>query len=312
MISKLSLVLLLVSIVLSVSHQVAEAQLPAGVPRPMIGAYGLAVPKDQVFMQAAIDGHVQQIFFTEGQLVKKGDVVIELACEPAKARCKIAQLEAENKGSLAAATAELEVAQSSFDRLAILRRQQATTEQEISEAELRLKRAQAAVNVEGERLTANQARFELAKAELEQFRLRAPFDGQVVQVVTGPGSAVSRSSNLIQIVSLDTYRVDIFLPVDQANELHPGQTIPIQINTPYELSMAAQVVFRSPLIEAATGTTRIVLEIDNRNLKLPAGVTVSLSDSRGRDGSPSHSDSLSRSDSQASTQTSSLNDAPPQ
>lgn len=263
---------------LVVGESTTSAQVSAVATKQTVRAYGLTVPKDQVFMQAAIDGHVRQVFFSEGQFAKAGDVVIELSCEPAKARRKIAKLEAENTGLLAGAMAELEVAQSSFDRLATLRKQKAASEQEYNEAELRLKQANAAVKIERERLAANQARFELADAELEQFMLRAPFDGQVVQVQTGPGSPVSRSANLIQIVSLDTYRVDLFLSVAQANELEVGQTIPVQINAPFERSATARVVFRSPLIEAATGTARVVLEIDNRELKLPAGVTVSLTE----------------------------------
>jgi RND family efflux transporter MFP subunit len=263
---------------LLIGEESTSAQVSVVGATRTVRAYGLTVPKDQVFLQAAIDGHVRQVFFSEGQFVKAGDLIIELACEPAKARRKIAQLEAENTGLLAGALAEQQVAQTSLDRLNLLHQQNAASQQEFNEAELRLKRANAAVQIERERMAANQARFELADAELEQFMLRAPFDGQVVQVQAGPGSPVSQSTDLVQIVSLDTYRVDLFLPVEQANELEVGQMIPIQINAPFERSATAKVVFRSPLIEAATGTTRVVLEIDNRALKLPAGVTVSLSD----------------------------------
>lgn len=268
----------LIACCLFICERNTTAQLSAVGATHSVRAYGLAVPKDQVFMQPALDGHVHQVFFKEGQFVKAGDLIVELACEPAKARRKIAKLEAENTGLLAGATAEFEAAQSSLERLATLRQQQAASELEFNEAELRLKRANAAVKIERERLAANQARFELADAELEQFMLRAPFDGQVVQVQTGPGSPVSRSTNLVQIVSLDTYRVDIFLPVVEANALEIGQAIPIQINAPLARPASATVVYRSPLIEAATGTARVVLEIDNRELKLPAGATVTISE----------------------------------
>ena len=241
-----------------------------------VNTYGLAVPKDQVSLRAAVDGHVAQIFFEEGQTVKQGDVVVELECQPARARLKIAQLEAANTGVLQNANAALAVAAANFKRFSALHQQHASSELEFNEARLRLDTATAALKIEQERLATNQARAELAAAELEQFLLRAPFDGQIVQVQTSVGESVSLTNNLIQIVSLDTYQIDLFLPIAQANKLTVGQTIPLQINAPLNQSVPATLLFRSPLIEAATGTTRVTLEIDNRQLKLPAGFTASL------------------------------------
>ncbi len=71
------------------------------------------------------------------------------------------------------------VAAAGLDRMSKLFKQNAASEQEYNEAELRLDRANAALKIEQEKLAANQARFELAEAELEQFLLRAPFDGQI-------------------------------------------------------------------------------------------------------------------------------------
>ena len=238
--------------------------------------YGLAVPKDQVSLQAAIDGHVGQIFFAEGQNVKQGDIVVQLECQPAKARLKIAQLEAANTGVLQNANAVLAAAESNFQRISTLHDQQASSELEFNDARLRLDNAAAALKIEQERLATNLARAELAAAELEQFLLRAPFDGQIVQVQTSVGASVSQNNQLIQIVSLDTYRIDLFLPIERANELIVGETTPVQINAPFNQSVPATVLFRSPLIEAATGTTRVTLEIDNRKLRLPSGFTASL------------------------------------
>ena len=238
--------------------------------------YGLAIPKDQVTLRSAVNGHVQAIYCQEGQVVKQGEILVELDCGPARARQKIAKLEAESEGPLQNAKAELEYAQAHFQRMALLFKQKASSEREYHEAQLRLQNAEATLRIEEERMAANQARYELAAAELEQFFLRAPFDGMIVQIQTGTGASVSSSNDLVRLVSLDYYRVELFLPVVQANELEVDQMIPVQINGPMEQTLEARVVYCSPLIEAATGTTRVVLEIDNRELQLPAGLTVSL------------------------------------
>jgi RND family efflux transporter MFP subunit len=238
--------------------------------------YGLAVPKNQVTLQSATDGHIAEIRFKEGDFVKQGDIVVALDHRPAAARLKIAKLESEKTGVLDDATAGLAVAQSNFDRMKSLFKQKAAAKQEYLEAGLRLDRAKAAVKIEREQIAANEAKFELAAAELEKYLLRAPFSGQIVQLQTEVGASVSQSNKLIQIVSLDSYRVDLFLPVSTASSLIVGQPTEVVVESPYEQVVSATVLFKSPIIEAATGTTRVSLEIDNRELKLPAGVTISL------------------------------------
>ncbi len=241
-----------------------------------IRTYGLAVPAQQVQLRSAIDGHVRELFASEGTSVKKGDVVVQLECRPAQASLKIAQLEANATGLLENAAAELETARSNFRRLESLHRQDVASSQEFSEAKLRFKRAEARLKIEQERLEASQAKLELAKAELDRFYLRAPFDGQVVQVQVTRGASVSKTKDLIQIVSLSKYRVDLYLPVEQANKLVAYTDVAVQITAPFKQEINAKIVFLSPLIEAATGTTRVTLEIDNVERKLPSGFTVSL------------------------------------
>ena len=251
----------------------AAAQTPT--PRT-IRPYGLAVPKQQVTLRAAVDGRVFELHCEEGDFVKKGDLLVALECRPAQVKHKIAKLAAEGTGTLKSAEAELEFARSNFTRLSKLHRDMASSAREWNQAKLRLKSAEANLKIEQERMVTNRARLELAEAELSEFFLKAPFDGQVVHVQTNPGAPVSETADLIKLVSLDFYRVELFLPVDTAYRLKPGGKVAIQTDAPVKRRIEASVVFCSPLIEAATGTTRVLLEIDNRQLNLPAGFAVSL------------------------------------
>ena len=138
----------------------------------VIRSYGLAVPTDQVYLRSSVDGRVEKVHFTEGQFLNKGDVVVELECQAAQARKKIAKLEAKATGQLQQAQAELSAALASHQRYEALMKQNASSDQELNDANLRLQQAKAALQIEQERSAVSQARFELAEAELEQYILR--------------------------------------------------------------------------------------------------------------------------------------------
>lgn len=244
-----------------------------------ISMYGMALPKHQVTLRSSIDRQVSRIYVHEGQDVKEGDLLVLLACEPAKARRNIAKLAAEETGPQLGAAAELEFAQNNFDRFNKLFSQNAVNENELNEASLRLKRAKAGHQIEVERWAASQARYELASAELEEYFLRAPFDGQITSVTANPGDPVTSSTDILQLISMDQFRMELYLPFKQAQDIRVGQSYPLQVQSPFENEQVqGTVVFRSPVIESTTGTLRFVFEIDNRERRLPAGFTAYLSD----------------------------------
>ena len=65
------------------------------------------------------------------------------------------------------AKSELEFAKSNFTRISSLFQDNASHVREYHQAKLRFENAQAAVKIQMEERAANQARYELAKAELE-------------------------------------------------------------------------------------------------------------------------------------------------
>ncbi len=243
-------------------------------PDLKISMYGLALPNHQATIRSSINSQVKKVHVREGQEVKQGELLVQLECEPAKARKHIAELAANESGSKSNAAAELEFAQKNFDRFKKLHDQNAVNENEWHEASLRLKRAQAGYQIEVERSAANKARFELASAELEQYFLRAPFDGYVTSVSASPGDPVTSDSDILQLVSMDQLRMELYLPFEQAQKVQVGQSYPLQVQSPFEHEQVmGKVVFRSPIIESTTGTLRFVFEIDNHQRRLPAGFT---------------------------------------
>lgn len=242
-----------------------------------ISSYGLAMPKDNVMLRSNIDSHVKTVLVHEGQWVRKGDVLVELNCETALAKLQIARLAFAEEGARLNAMAELDFANSNFEKSSSLFMQKAVNAKELEEAELRLRSAAASLKMIDESHSANEAKLKLAQAELEDHVIRAPFDGQVAELKVGVGSAVTPNTDLIQVISSDNLRVNLYLPVQVAGKLEQSGACQLKIEEPFrDLFLDAQIVFRSPIIEATTGAQRVTFEIDNRKHRLPAGFSVTL------------------------------------
>ena len=241
-----------------------------------IGMHGVALPMLQVIMRPTIPGQVSGIPVSEGQHVRKGEVLVQLDAREAVARQRVAELEARSTGILNNARAELEYAKSNFERIRDLFGENASNEREFEEARLRFRMAQAAIDIELERLAVAEARFQLATAELEQYTIVAPFDGIVSQVKVNQGQAVQEIDELLEIVSMDKLRVELFLPVEWTSRLPVGSQQTLQAAHPFSRSVKSTVTYQSRSIESTSGTIRFVFEIDNRNLELPAGISATL------------------------------------
>ena len=244
-----------------------------------LSSYGLAMPRDSVVLRSSIETWVERILVREGQYVAKGDLLVELHSDSARARCKIAKLEAEETGPRQNAEAELKYAKRYYQQIVTLAEQHAVNVRELNEASLRLESARAILKMEAEKAAVHQARHELAEAELNEHFIRAPFDGQITHLHLNVGDSVFSDTKILQLISADVLRVELYIGTGRAASLDVGDPCPLEIQEPFDKQIInATIVFRSPMIEATTGTLRFVMEIDNRELKLPAGFTVAVAD----------------------------------
>ncbi len=242
-----------------------------------ISSYGLALPKDNVTLRSNIESHVEEILVEDGQFVRKGQLLVKLHCASALARQEIAELAAQDIGPKMSAMAELQFTRSNFQKIQELFHDKAVNDREFRESAYQVQRAKANLRTVKETKMSNQARLKLATAELDEHFIRAPFDGQIVDLKVSPGNAVNSNTDLLQIISSNTLRVDIYLSFQDTAELSVGQFCLLEVNAPMPgRQLEAKVVFQSPMIEATTGARRVTLEIDNRELRLPAGFTVRL------------------------------------
>lgn len=148
---------------------------------------------ERVELTTRVSGMVEEVLVKPGQRVGKGRVLLRLA--PAVLQARLAEAAAEQMH----AEAEAGDAGRELERARELYARTVSSTTELDAAVLRDVRAKAA-------LAAAQARHAIAKRNLEDAELRAPFDG-VVQAVPGlPGTVVAADCQPRTLVILEAAR----------------------------------------------------------------------------------------------------------
>lgn len=177
-------------------------------------AVGNLRANESVVIRPETAGRVVRIGFTEGALVRKGDLLVEL-----DRSVLLAQVEQ--------ARAELDLSKANYDRTADL------AERKFVSASAK---DQAAAN-----LSVQQAKLRLAEAQLAKTQIFAPFSGVVGLRNFSVGDYVREAADLVVLEDVSQMKVDLRLPERYLGELRPGQAVEMRVDA------YSQRVFRAAL-----------------------------------------------------------------
>ncbi len=207
------------------------------------------------------DGFVEEVFFKEGEAVKKGQLLARL--DQADAKLALRQAAA----AVAAAKARLSDSKDKWERISALPDRDTTPAERVAAKSDRLAKEAA--------LESAETSYDMAKLTLDRTEIRSPMDGIALERFVDPGSKRSRSvdnPNSATIASLfdpASLQVRVDVPLQEAGKLFVGQ--PARIST----AMLPGTSFTGKV-------TRIVGEADLQRNTLQAKVEVHNPDPRMR------------------------------
>lgn len=120
------------------------------------------------------------------------------------------------------------------------------------------------------------ARLELLErqTQVEIRQIKSPINGVVVERLKGPGEYV-QETEILELAQIDPLNVEVVVPVQYFGRIKRGMTAEIRPEAPLDKVYKAQVKIVDKVIDAASGTFGVRLEIPNRDLALPAGLRCS-------------------------------------
>jgi membrane fusion protein, multidrug efflux system len=210
-----------------------------------IQAVGSLRSRRGVILRPEVSGRITQLNFTDGQRVRKGQVLVQFDDQLPLAQVQQSQ-------------AELSIAQANQKR-----NQELVAENFISRRSL----DESAANLE-----VAQAKLALAKATAARLKIVAPFDGIVGIRLVNVGDYLKDGADIVNIEDMDAIYVDFRLPERYQSKLKRGQTAVLGIDALPGRSYTALVQAIDPLIDANGRSVGVRGCVDNRLLQLRPGM----------------------------------------
>ncbi len=204
----------------------------------------LVDPSRRVLVASAVPGLARRVAFERGDLVKLGDVLLELASEPERAALTLSAERAD------------------FARRKMARNREMTRNQLLSAQEIDDLRTEARLA----ELEANRARV-----ELERRTTHSPLTGIVVERRVTQGEYVA-TEPFAELISLDPLHVEVTLRAEAFGRVQVGMQASVALAPPVGQTMVGRVSIVDRALDSSSGSFRIRVVIPNPNLATPSGV----------------------------------------
>jgi membrane fusion protein (multidrug efflux system) len=200
--------------------------------------------EQQATVVAKVGGEVRRLLVDEGDRVRAGQVLAildgdRLRLEVAQTRATLAKLERDY-----ARTTELQ-------------------------AKGLVGRA-AAENLKYE-IDAQRAAHDMAALQLSYTEIRAPIDGVIATRHVKAGNTLQSNAPVFDVVNPDPLVTYVHVPERELHKLAPGQTAQAQVDAAGG-AFTARIRRISPVVDPATGTFKVTLELDDARARLKPGM----------------------------------------
>lgn len=170
----------------------------------------------------------------------------------------------------------LDLARRTLDRVTVAAQARATSQQDVDDAQTRVRRAAAAVERSTAALAQADAMIARLNRQLEFRELRAPFPGIVTRRTRDEGDYIEVGGNttdpaVFTVVDAAVLRTSVRIPQAQAYLVRQGQSATVRVSGLQGLAIQGRVTRISSELDQATRTMPIEVEVPNDDARLIAG-----------------------------------------
>jgi multidrug efflux system membrane fusion protein len=248
---------------------VAVEARAVNVPVSLAGI-GTAQAFSSVSIKSQVDGQILSVHFTEGQTVKKGDLLFTLDARPFEAALR------QTEAALARDRALLEKAKADLTRVSALTERDFATRARLDEMRANVAALEATIK-------AAEALVDAAKLRLEFTRITAPTDGRAGSILVHVGNLVKANDvgALVVINQTRPINVQFAVPESQLAEIRRRMAagkVKVRAAIPSEPGTATEgeLTFINNTVDSTTGTILLKATYANADERLTPGQFVNV------------------------------------
>jgi multidrug efflux system membrane fusion protein len=225
-----------------------------------LSAIGTVTPVYTTSIVSQVTGQVVTVHYREGQLVHKGDALVEIYARPFEATLKQAE------GTLERDTHLLEQERMDLARYQAAWARNAIAKQQVDDQEKLVLQQQGTVK-------ADQGAVEFARVQVAYCHITAPITGRVGLRLIDPGNVVSAGSGTVLAVITQLQPITVVFTISEDNlqqvlaQLHAKQILEVQALDRAQTKTIARgkLLTTDNLIDTTTGTVKLRAVFDNKD-----------------------------------------------
>lgn len=248
---------------------------------PQLGAQEFAPldcllePNQVIDVSSAVRGVLAAVEVDRGDLIEADQVIARLDSSVEEAAMELAQARARANAQVRADQLNAEFAARRNERIGALLNQSAISSDQADESKTlaRLRELELQQAKENQHLAQLEARQ--AEEVLKRHVIRSPVRGVVVHRYLSPGES-AEDRPILRIAEIQTLRAEAIIPVAQFGTVKIGQEAVIVPEEPLTGHYVGTVSVVDRVADAASGTFRARVLLDNADYALPSGLRCSV------------------------------------
>lgn len=253
----------------------AAADPPPAARAAVDGHACLIEPFQRIELRSPVEGRIEVMHVDRGAQVKKGQVLVELDTGVERAALEGARYRAVMEGQLKSAESRLAAAREKLRRRDELVKDKfiAAQDRDDTQAEVQIAEANLIEATDNRRLAVIEQR-RLTEL-MEQRRLKSPFNGVVTERLQNVGEIAMTNDNakaILRLAQTHPLRVEAVLPVAMIGRVKQGARAVVSAESPLTGRYDSTVAIVDQVVDSASGTFGVRLELPNPKGEIPAGV----------------------------------------
>ncbi len=209
---------------------------------------GLIYPSEVVKLSSQVPGVLEQIHVERGDVVTKGQVLATLKSGPERVAVEFART-------------QMEFLTRKRERSVELARKKLISAYEQDELETEQKKAEQQLEEAQERFNAK--------------TIFSTIDGVVTERLMAPGDYAGEDP-VLKLARLDPLKVEVVVPVGRFGSIKPGMRAEVRPEQPVGGVLGGKVTIVDKVVDAASNTFIVRIDIPNPSLKIPSGLRCSV------------------------------------
>lgn len=242
---------------------------PAAVHAEALGC--LIEPSQVADVGSEVIGVLDKLHVNRGDIVERGQPLAELDAKVERAALAAAETRAKAVSELKAAYSNHEFARRKKERTEDLFSKNFVSEQANDQAATEARIAEHRYRQAREQVDVANRELSLAQAQLARRTIRSPIAGVVVERYLSAGERVEQKP-VVKVAAIDPLNVEVFVPATQFNSVTVGRPALVRPELPGLADKTAKVILVDRVIDPASNTFRVRLEMPNPDSALPAGL----------------------------------------